>query len=96
MGRGRRRRPYGAEHPELDVDRARGGRSTQSASDGEWVVQQVGPSDREYRCPGCDQMLRGVPHVVAWRTDALVGNGVDGRRHWHARCWERRPARRFG
>ena len=79
MPRSRRstKRPYGAEHVELDVDRATGGRRSESAPDGEWVVQHVRGSDREYRCPGCDQLLAaGTAHVVAWRTDALLGDPV--------------------
>ena len=101
MPRSRRstKRPYGAEHVELDVDRATGGRRSESAPDGEWVVQHVRGSDREYRCPGCDQVIAaGTAHVVAWRTDALLGDPVEDRRHWHASCWQararRRPARR--
>ena len=88
------RRPYQAGHVELDLDRATGGRSTQSAPDGEWVVQRVGASDKQYRCPGCDQVVVLVPHVVVWRTDALVGGGVDDRRHWHSACWAARDRRR--
>jgi hypothetical protein len=88
------RRPYGSPHVELDLDRATGGRSAQSAEDGEWVVQRVGASDRQYRCPGCDQVLVGVAHVVVWRTDALIGGGVDDRRHWHSACWAARSRRR--
>jgi hypothetical protein len=88
------RRPYRAGHVELDLDRATGGRSTQSTPDGEWVVQRVGASDKQYRCPGCDQVVVQVPHVVVWRTDALVGGGVDDRRHWHSACWAARSRRR--
>ena len=101
MPRSRRstKRPYGAEHVDLDLDRATGGRRAESAGDGEWVVQQVRGSDREYRCPGCDQVVApGTPHVVAWRSDGLFGEAVDDRRHWHASCWQargrRRPTRR--
>ncbi|WP_263731619.1 hypothetical protein [Cellulomonas sp. SG140] len=93
------RRPYGTAHPELDLMRATGGRTAESAPDGEWTVQSVAGSPREYRCPGCDQVVApGTPHVVAWRTDDLLGDGVEGRRHWHTACWQargrRRPTRR--
>ena len=78
---------------------ATGGRTAESAADGEWTVQTVTGSAREYRCPGCDQAVTpGTPHVVAWRTDDLLGDGVEGRRHWHTACWRardrRRPSRR--
>ncbi|WP_082131290.1 hypothetical protein [Cellulomonas sp. FA1] len=88
------RRPYGAEPVPLDVDRATGGRRSESGPDGEWTVQRVRGSDREYRCPGCDQLVAaGTPHVVAWRTDDWRGAGVDERRHWHAACWDARGRR---
>jgi hypothetical protein len=78
----------------LDVDRATGGRRSESGPDGEWTVQRVRGSDREYRCPGCDQLVAaGTPHVVAWRTDDWRGAGVDERRHWHAACWDARGRR---
>lgn len=88
------KRPYAAEHVELDLDRATGGRSAVSGSDGEWVVQRVRASAKQYRCPGCSQVVVDVAHVVVWRTDALVGGGVEDRRHWHTACWDRRGQRR--
>ncbi len=88
------RRPYGQGHVELDLDRATGGRSSISGPDGEWVVQRVRGAQREYRCPGCDQLIvPGTAHVVAWRQDDLLGAGVDGRRHWHSSCWAARDRR---
>ncbi|WP_136518894.1 hypothetical protein [Cellulomonas telluris] len=95
MPRSRRsaRRPYGAEHVPLDVERASGGRRAESGPDGEWVVQSVRGSDREYRCPGCDQVVPPrTPHVVAWRTDTWR-DGLEDRRHWHAACWQARGRR---
>ncbi|QGQ19987.1 hypothetical protein GC089_13190 [Cellulomonas sp. JZ18] len=95
MPRSRRssRRPYGAEHVPLDVGRATGGRRAETAADGEWVVQHVRGSDREYRCPGCDQVVPpGTAHVVAWRTDTWR-DGLEDRRHWHASCWQARGRR---
>ncbi|MFC8193386.1 hypothetical protein ACFUMH_17160 [Cellulomonas sp. NPDC057328] len=95
MPRSRRsaRRPYGTEHVPLDVDRATGGRRAEAGPDGEWVVQAVRGSDREYRCPGCDQLVpAGTPHVVAWRTDTWR-DGLEDRRHWHTACWQARGRR---
>ena len=93
------KRPYAAPHLPLDLDRATGGRSAESGPDGEWVVQRLHGSDKDYRCPGCDQLIpAGTAHLVAWRSDDLLGDGVAGRRHWHPSCWQARsrrgPARR--
>ena len=96
MPRSRRseRRPYGAPYVPLDVDRATGSRRAEAGPDGEWVVQHVRGSDREYRCPGCDQVVTpGTAHVVAWRTDSWRGDGVEDRRHWHGACWQARGRR---
>ena len=94
VGRRSTKRPYGAEHVELDLDRATAGRTSESGADGEWTVQRVRGSDREYRCPGCDQVLAaGTAHVVAWRTDGLFGEALDDRRHWHTSCWQARGRR---
>ncbi|MBO0608456.1 hypothetical protein [Myceligenerans salitolerans] len=87
------KRPYGAEHRPLDVDRATGGRRSESASDGEWVVQHVRSSEKTYVCPTCRQDVPpGTAHVVAWRSDAIGGPdaGLEQRRHWHSNCWRRR------
>ena len=95
MPRSRRsgRRPYGADHVPLDLERATGGRSTHSGPDGEWTVQRVRGSEREYRCPGCDQLVAaGLAHLVAWRTDSWR-DGLEDRRHWHTACWEARDRR---
>jgi hypothetical protein len=43
-------------------------------------------SDKEYRCPGCDHIVRA----------GLVPDGAaDERRHWHTECW-RKELRRTG
>jgi hypothetical protein len=87
------KRPYAADHVPLDVDRATGGRRSESAADGEWVVQRIRSSDKTYICPACRQEVTpGTAHVVAWQTDVLGGPdaGLDGRRHWHNSCWQRR------
>jgi len=100
MARRSTKRPYGSEHVPLDVQRATGGRTVQDAPDGEWVVQRVRGSEREYRCPGCDQLVAtGTPHVVAWRSDGWR-DGLEDRRHWHGACFDARsrrgPTRRGG
>ena len=75
-GRRSAKRPYGTEHVPIDSDRSRGGRRSESGPDGDWTVQQVGASDRAYRCPGCDQLVApGTGHLVAWESghyDALI------------------------
>ncbi len=95
------KRPYAAEHVPLDLERVRGGRSTEDAADGSWTVQRVGGSERTFRCPGCDQEIApGTPHVVTWAADGLFGAeaALADRRHWHSTCWtargRRRPTRR--
>ena len=46
---------------------------------------------KEYRCPGCDHMVRaGIAHLVVVPSD-----DVDARRHWHTECWKR-ELRRLG
>lgn len=92
------RRPYGEGHRPLDPDRLRGiPRTERDPAGREFVVRQVGASDAEYRCPGCEQILTGVAHVVAWPSDHLFGDGAGlaERRHWHTACWQaRRGGRR--
>ena len=91
------KRPWAAEHPELDLDRARGGRRVESAPDGTWTVRTVSSSDKSYVCPGCRQVIPpATSHVVAWAEDALLGPtaGLDDRRHWHTACWQHRARRR--
>ena len=58
----------------------------------EWTVQRLRSSDKQYRCPGCNQMIdAGTPHVVAWGNDSLFGAeaALSERRHWHSACWDR-------
>lgn len=61
--------------------------------DGErWRVVVITGSGarKEYRCPGCDQIIRiGQPHVAVWLDE---GDGQD-RRHWHNGCWAARERR---
>ena len=83
----------------------RGPRAARSATagrvevgaDGEWQVRQVSGSaaTRDYRCPGCDQVIpAGTPHLVAW--PAADHGSVADRRHWHTPCWAARGRRRPG
>ncbi|MDQ4005777.1 MAG: hypothetical protein M3135_05685 [Actinomycetota bacterium] len=52
-------------------------------------VHQV-TNDREYRCPGCDQMIRrGTSHLVV-----IPEGDLEGRRHWHSACWRQEINRR--
>lgn len=58
----------------------------------EWNVRQsLGTSDPgAYRCPGCDQEIpKSQAHVVVWRSEAILADGLEGRRHWHTPCWAR-------
>jgi hypothetical protein len=69
----------------------------ESAPDGDWVVRSVPGSSagKDYRCPGCQQLIRaGTGHVVAWLADEP--GSVADRRHWHAGCWSARSRRRPG
>jgi hypothetical protein len=53
-------------------------------------VRQV-DGDKEYRCPGCDHLVRaGLRHLVVVPDDA-----PEERRHWHTECW-RQELRRIG
>lgn len=91
------KRPYGDEHPELDLDRARGGRYVEDGPDGSWTVQRVSSSEKSYSCPGCRQEIGpGTAHVVAFASDSLFGAeaAVADRRHWHSACWSARGRRR--
>ncbi|MEO3871852.1 ATP/GTP-binding protein [Nonomuraea sp. B12E4] len=58
--------------------------------DGEWKVRILtgASSTKDYRCPGCDQEIRGGrPHLVAWPN---WPGGDEERRHWHQSCWRKR------
>ncbi|MCY7340754.1 MAG: hypothetical protein LH603_02535 [Pseudonocardia sp.] len=69
----------------------------ETGPDGEWMVRSVpgSSSAKEYRCPGCDQLIpAGTPHLVTW--PAAEYGSVDDRRHWHAPCWAARAHRRPG
>lgn len=101
MGRSRRstKRPWAAEHPELDLDQVRGSRRVESTPRGDWTVQSIGAAGatKTYRCPGClHDIPPGTAHVVAWANDSLLGPAaaLAERRHWHTACWRRDGHRR--
>ncbi len=50
---------------------------------------RVVQGEKEYRCPGCHQVIRpGSPHLV------VVPDQEPGhRRHWHTPCWRRELGR---
>lgn len=95
MARSRRgrRRPWAQPHRDLDQDRLASMPRLEAGRDGvEYHVQYLGPASKEYRCPGCLQMIAvGAPHVVVWPEEAAFGVdvGVEARRHWHTACWRR-------
>ncbi|MBB4734959.1 hypothetical protein HDA30_000467 [Micrococcus cohnii] len=74
------------------------GYSHDLAGDGGWHVRQI-PAWRavkDYTCPGCGRTIRqGVAHLVAWRSDWIMGDeeAAADRRHWHPVCWRTRPTR---
>ena len=53
-------------------------------------VRHVG-GEKEYRCPGCDHVVR----QDAWHLVVVPQDDVDSRRHWHTECW-RSELRRTG
>lgn len=88
------KRPWGGPHRELDEGTVRGIRHSEVGPDGRsYQVQYVGPAQKTYRCPGCNQQVEvGTRHTVVWAEDSLLGwdSGVESRRHWHRACWNRR------
>lgn len=94
-----RRRPYGEQHPELDLEAVRRElpRTDRRADGTEWNVRGVAGTDKPYRCPGCDQVIAaGTPHVVVWASESILGAdaAIADRRHWHSACWRARDRRR--
>ncbi|MBK8470049.1 MAG: hypothetical protein WAR57_06615 [Candidatus Phosphoribacter sp.] len=91
MPRANRRRDDAAR-PEL-------GRATvgpamrQPYAGSQWFVRRVAGagSGAPYRCPGCQQQLGGIPHVVVWPAEGI--GGLEDRRHWHLACWAHRETR---
>jgi len=58
-----------------------------------WNVRDLrGSSVKEYRCPGCQQLIRpGTAHLLVWPVQKalLSDDAIDERRHWHTACWRR-------
>jgi len=91
-----RRRGDEPDEP-LNLDRITAGlRRTETKRSGTWNMQQVSAASAQkvYLCPGCRlDVPVGQAHIVAWRTDGLMGEQADlaDRRHWHAHCWRLEP-----
>lgn len=95
MGRHRaRNNKWEGPHRELNFEALGGIRASEIGPDGEpYQVRSVRGGTKEYRCPGCDQVISpGTAHVVVWPEGdaALWERGVSARRHWHTHCWRRR------
>ncbi len=75
MGKRSRKRPYGDGHIPLNIDRATGGVRRETGPGGRiFQVRSIPSGAKEYRCPGCQQIIRiGTPHVVAWTEDTPCG-----------------------
>lgn len=91
MGRKSRKRPYHAGHIPLSIDRVTGGVRRETGPGGRiFNVRHIPKATKEYRCPGCQQIVQiGVAHVVAWTEETIWGEeaGLENRRHWHTSCW---------
>lgn len=61
----------------------------------EYEVRTVAGTNaaKVYRCPGCDQLIRGGNHLVVWPGD---DDDAADRRHWHRACWQARNRRTPG
>lgn len=71
---------------------AHGGARPETRRGIEWLVRDVSAARalKAYRCPGCEiEVPAGQAHVVAWRSDHVLGEdaGLRERRHWHSHCW---------
>ncbi|MGI5125443.1 hypothetical protein ACQEVB_01385 [Pseudonocardia sp. CA-107938] len=89
-----RRRPERGHHVPL---RSAAFTRVESGPDGDWYVRTVTgtAAAKDYRCPGCDQVIaRGIAHVVVW--SAEEHGSLADRRHWHSPCWAARLRRRPG
>ncbi|MEJ6507749.1 MAG: hypothetical protein QNL53_06380 [Microbacteriaceae bacterium] len=94
MARSNRDKRHRREEPEpLDIERLKTGfRRTESKRGYAYVVQPISESNAQkvYTCPGCNLAIEpGVAHLVAWRSDGIMGEQADvsERRHWHKHCW---------
>ncbi|GAA3845439.1 hypothetical protein KACC15558_29270 [Brevibacterium ammoniilyticum] len=89
----RRRNKWSAPARDLS-ESVSGMRRSRDLPDGTWSIQHVAgnSSGKSYVCPGCGQQVAAATaHVVAWRQDAAHGIdiGLESRRHWHTRCFQR-------
>lgn len=90
MPRSNRRRP---EPNDGSFDRLlTGWKRTEVRRGMSWTVQPVSAAQAQkaYTCPGCGrEVALGVAHLVAWRSDGVLGDAADlaARRHWHSNCW---------
>ena len=87
----RRRRPETAADASFERLLA-GWKRTEMRRGQEWTVQPVSAVQavKTYTCPGCGRSVEpGVAHVVAWRSDGVLGDAaaLADRRHWHTACW---------
>ncbi len=95
--RPRGRQPSGEPEESFDLDRIVAGlRRAETKRSGTWNVQRVTATAarKVYLCPGCRlEVPLGQAHIVAWRSDGLMGEHADlaERRHWHAHCWRIEP-----
>jgi hypothetical protein len=88
----RHKRARDNDRPVEDEAARRGVPSVEVSRDGEWLVRSVsGDAAKVYRCPGCDQEITTVPHLVVWPADER--GDLSDRRHWHAGCWRARGRR---
>ncbi|WP_298226330.1 hypothetical protein [Gryllotalpicola sp.] len=91
--RPRGRKGPGADEEEFDAARLLGGwRRTEVRRGVTWNVQPISvlQAQKAYTCPACSlEIAPGTEHLVAWRTDGILGDEADlaARRHWHVRCW---------
>jgi hypothetical protein len=46
--------------------------------------------EKEYRCPGCDHIVRRG----SWHFVVIPDGAPDDRRHWHEECWRKELRRR--
>jgi hypothetical protein len=92
MPRSSRRRRDGSAGDESFDRLLAGWKRTETRRGAQWTVQPVSnvQAVKAYTCPGCGRQIdAGIPHLVAWRADGVLGDGADlaARRHWHESCW---------
>ena len=93
MAKNRRsnKRAYGEPHRPLETAALMGYRTTVIRGGEEWTVQQISKHEKQYICPGCQNIIPpNTEHVVAWANDSIMGKdaALADRRHWHKHCWK--------